>query len=398
MGNSIKTRRDFIKASAIASAGILASPYLLSGKSTVSKSLNVGVIGTGSRGSGIISLLQGHDRVKVVAACDIIPFRLEDAVNKSGAKGYKDYRKLLEHKGLDAVIIATPFGLHGKMCLDVLESGNHIYCEKTLVKGVTETQSVLDAYAKTKELVFQTGHQYNSSELYQKVEQIIKSGYIGDITGFVCQWNRNGDWRREVPDPKWERMINWRMYKEHSGGLTAELCSHQIDFINRVLGEFPEKIAGFGGIDYWKDGRETFDNINLNYQYPSGIDASFMCTTTNSYGGYQIRILGSKATIVMGLKNANIFLEKKERALGMVDGVSGATMQAWQQGKGAPIEASNEDSTLQALNQFYESVVNGKKVYADILSGAQTAKCVQMSLDALYEERVVKWADYPELA
>jgi len=148
-----------------------------------------------------------------------------------------------------------------------------------MVRGVEEIQTVIDAHRETTQ-IFQVGHQYNSAELYQKVSQIVQSGYLGEITAFECQWNRNGDWRRPVPHPKWERAINWRMYKENSGGLVAELCSHQIDFICRTLGEAPEVITGFGGIDYWKDGRETFDNVHLLFKYPSGIDASFTCTTS----------------------------------------------------------------------------------------------------------------------
>lgn len=390
-------RRDFIKLSSLASLGIVACGSGLHALKKEDRVLNLGVVGTGDRGGGIISILNEVSNIKVVAVCDVIPFRLQKAVENSGAKGYENYKDLLNHQGLDAVLIATPFGLHDEVCLAAFQAKKHIYCEKTLIKGLSETQQVIDAYKKSEGLVFQTGHQYNSSALYQKVEQIVKSGYIGDVTGFVCQWNRNTDWRRPVPDPKWERMINWRMYREYSGGLVAELCSHQIDFINRVLGEVPEKISGFGSIDYWKDGRETYDNVHLNFAYPSGVDANFMCTCSNSFEGYQIKILGSKATIIMGLSNAKIYLEKSVKETAIVDGVSGATAEAWQKGQGAPIEANNEDSTLQALQQFYKSVVHGDKVYADIKSGALTAKCVQMSLDAMDNNKVVWWKDYPEL-
>lgn len=230
-------RRDFIKLSTLASFGMIACASRLPSFEDGNKVLNIGVIGTGDRGTGMISILKDVSHIKVVAVCDIIPFRLEYAVEISGAEGYDDYNELLTHNGLDAVIIATPFGLHDEVCLQAFKAKKHIYCEKTLIKGLHETQQVLNAYKSSQNLVFQTGHQYNSSDLYQKVEQIIQSDYIGDITGFVCQWNRNGDWRRPVPDPKWERMINWRMYREYSGGLAAELCSHQIDFINRVLEE-----------------------------------------------------------------------------------------------------------------------------------------------------------------
>lgn len=391
-------RRDYIKLSTLASIGLVsASGTNLYAKSTKKEVLNLGIIGTGSRGAGIISILNKMAHIKVVAVCDVLPFRLTKAVENSGAKGYTNYQDLLDHKGLDAVLIATPFGMHGQMCLDAIHANKHVYCEKTLVKGIDQTQKVLDAYRGSSGLVFQTGHQYNSAELYQKVHAYIDAGYLGDITGFVCQWNRNTNWRRPVPEPKYERQINWRMYREHSGGLTAELCSHQIDFINRVIQQVPEKISGTGGIDHWNDGRETFDNIRLNFQYPSGIDATFMCTTTNAFGGYQIRVMGSEATVVMGLSGAKIYLEKKNKELATVDGVSGATATAWQQGKGVSVKANTQDSTAQGLEQFYQSIVNGKKVYADIKSGALTSKCVQMSLDAMYEDKIAKWDEYPSL-
>lgn len=393
-------RRRFIRNTGIALGGCWVSGATLTWASPKKEEvLNIGVIGTGSRGTGISSILKDMPHFNLMACCDLIPFRLEEAMKyaSSEAKAYQDYRALLDDKKLDAVIIATPFGLHANMAIDALRAGKHVYCEKTMAKGLPEIQAVIDIHKNSK-LVFQTGHQYNSSELYLKVGQIIKSGYIGDVTAFVCQWNRNGDWRRPVPEPQWERLINWRMYQEHSGGLVAELCSHQIDFINRVLGEFPKKIAGFGGIDHWKDGRETFDNIHLMFEYPSGVDATFSCTTTNGFDDYQIKILGEKATIVMDYVSAHIFLENKaKKELGVVDGVSGATQKAWEKGEGAPIEASSQDITAQALSQFYEAITQGKTIPSDIKSGATTSKCVQMALDTLHQEKITYWKDYPIL-
>jgi len=391
------SRRKFIQNTALASAGLVITNPMRILATQDDRPLNIGVIGTGDRGTGIIHILKDNSKVKVVACCDVIPFRLKAAAKASGGKPYKDYRKLLENKNVEAVVIATPFGLHGTMALDALQAGKHVYCEKTMVRGVEEIQTVIDAHRETTQ-IFQVGHQYNSAELYQKVSQIVQSGYLGEITAFECQWNRNGDWRRPVPHPKWERAINWRMYKENSGGLVAELCSHQIDFICRTLGEAPEVITGFGGIDYWKDGRETFDNVHLLFKYPSGIDASFTCTTTNAFEGYQIKILGKKGTIIMNTEDATIYLENAQlKEHGIVDGVSGATKMAWQKGKGVPIEASKEDITKQAIMQFYHSVRSNTPILADIKSGAITSKCVQMCLDVLHQEKVAYWKDYPEL-
>ncbi|MEQ9306680.1 MAG: Gfo/Idh/MocA family oxidoreductase [Marinoscillum sp.] len=300
---NLKSRRGFIKLGALGTAATVLPFSQLTGNAKKEELVRVGVIGTGNRGMGLIDLINSIDGLEVVACADVIPFRLEVGLAQAEkAKGYTNHADLLGDKNVDAVLICTPFSMHGQMAIDALQAGKHVYCEKTMVKGVPEIQAVIDQYRKS-DLVFQTGHQYHSSALYNKTRQIIQSGYIGDVTAIHCQWNRNGSWRRPVPDPKWERMINWRMYLEYSGGLVAELMSHQIDFINWVTQSLPSHFTGFGGIDHWKDGRETYDNVHLLMKYPSGLDASLTCTTTNGYDDYKIKILGSRATIIMDYAN-----------------------------------------------------------------------------------------------
>ena len=97
--------------------------------------------------------------------------------------------------------------------------------------------------------------------LYQVAMEMIRKGALGKVMFVRAQWHRNSNWRRPVPDPKFERLINWRMYKEYSGGLLAELASHQIDVANWAFGSEPISVYATGGIDYWKDGRETCDNV-----------------------------------------------------------------------------------------------------------------------------------------
>lgn len=394
-------RREFIKRSLLATGGVIVGSSLpLIGKNLNfgSEKVNIGVVGTGSRGTGLITLMNEIEGLEVVACCDIIPFRLKEGLALAPkAKGYRHLHDLLANPQIDAIIIATPFSTHAAVAMNSLRAGKHVYCEKTMVKGLEDIQAVFDIAFQNNHLVFQTGHQYHSSPLYNKVREIIKAGYIGEVTSFECQWNRNGSWRRHVPDPKLERMINWRMYKEYSGGLTAELASHQIDFINWVTESHPSRISGFGGVDHYNDGRETYDNIHLIYEYPSGMDASFTCTTTNGYGDYQIRILGSKATIHLDYTSGIIYGERANKELGLVDGVSGATIKAWEEGKGVKIEAPGNDPTSDALLEFYNSIVHKDPVKSDIYTGGVTSKCVQISLDALYSGNVKHWTDYPEL-
>ena len=390
------SRRSFLINTAVAASGLSLAPSLsYSGiKPGTGDKIKLGVIGTGDRGTGLAHLLRQVPDMELVACCDIIPSRLENAMQyaSSGAKAYKDYRSVLDDKNVDAVIIATPFSMHADMAVDALGAGKHIYCEKTLAYGFEATQRLVKA-ARGSKKIFQTGHQYHSSRLYHKAFQLIHSGYLGEISAFECQWNRNGNWRREVPASNLERMINWRMYREYSGGLVAELCSHQIDFANWVLDEHPEKITGFGGIDYWKDGRETYDNIHLVMEYPSGVNAKYTCLTTNSKDDYKIEVLGKKGSLVITYNQAWIYSEPKERQgeLAIVDGVSGATKKAWEEGKGAPLDVQHKDPSLQALLDFKESILKEKKPLSNVETGAKVAIAVQLALNAMDHNRVEYW-------
>ena len=389
-------RRSFIKKASIASAGILTNNSVFSGVSNFTFSpnevINIGVIGTGQRGTGLTSIINKIEGVNVIAASDIIPFRLEKGLSKvvSKAKGYQNYKALLDNKDVDAVIVATPFNTHSQIAIDALDAGKHVYCEKTLAKGYEGIQQLINK-TKTSNSIFQTGHQYHSSRLYTHVVDLIHQGKVGNITAFECQWNRHGNWRRKVPSADLEKAINWRMYKEFSGGLTAELCSHQIDFVNWVLGETPEQVMGVGGVDYWKDGRETYDNVHLTYSYPNGVKAKFSCLTSNAKDGYQIKVLGDKGTLIIDYKDAWFYPEaKKNKVMGEVDGVSGATAK-WDKAKGYNINIAHSDPSKQALLDFKNAIINNKTPLSNIKSGAKTAVCVQMALDAMYQNKIVKW-------
>ncbi|WNH13539.1 Gfo/Idh/MocA family protein [Thalassobellus suaedae] len=389
-------RREFIAKGGIVTAGIITTTSTLGAVSknfSRNSTINIGVIGTGDRGGGLIPILNEIEGVHVSAVCDVLPFRLENGISKANHKvnAYSDYQKLLDNKDIDAVLIATPFSTHSAIAMDALDTGKHVYCEKTMAKGLIEIDDLIKKVSSSKR-IFQTGHQYHSSKLYNHVVSLLKSGEIGQINSFECQWNRNGNWRRPVSDPSLERAINWRMYKEFSGGLVAELCSHQIDFVKWVLDENPKKIMGTGGIDFWKDGRETFDNIHLLFEYPSGVKAKFTCLTNNSLGDYQIKVFGSKGTIVLDYTQAWIYREKGyTKELGEVDGVSGATVTNYLQDKGYPIEVSHLDPSKQALVDFRDSILDNKQPISNVYTGAETAKAVQLSLDAMYNEDIRYW-------
>lgn len=398
-------RRNFVGIGGIAVSSLAVNPgNLYSNAFSDSQTVRIGIIGTGGRGNWLIKLIGKTPGMEITACCDILPFRLEQGLRLSspGAESYTDYKKLLENKNIDAVIISVPLSEHYQMAVDAIDAGKHVYCEKTMTFTIEEAIK-LEKKVNESSLVFQVGYQHRYNPLYQNIYNTISEGYIGEVTHIEAHWNRNGNWRRPVPEAEYERLINWRMYTEYSGGLMAELCSHQVDMIDYILGGHAQKITGFGGIDYYKDGRETFDNIYTILEYPKGIKASFHSITTNSLEGFNIKILGTKAAIVVKGEASHqgyIYPEPEviEELKTEVDGISSATMKILEAGEPIPIVIENfpegdEGPTGAALESFGKCIVDGEKPVANANFGKKSAITVALANKSMREGTIEYWKE-----
>lgn len=303
------TRRDAVK---IAGAGIAAAavaatrfgqaPAIVHG---ANEQYKFAVIGIGGRGSYLLKHLNKVDNGKCVAICD-----LRDEALKKGLETYKlntpvtakDYREVLSNKDVDAVIIAVPLWKHFEITKAALEAGKNVFCEKSLVFTPTEVHALRALVAAHPKQVMQVGLQRRYSKFYQTAKQMIDQGLLGDVTHIHAQWHRNPGWTMK-PGGK-ENILNWRLYKEFSGGLTAELASHQIDIADWMFGASPEYVVGVGGLDYHKDGRDIPDNIQLIYKYPKGQKLVYSSITTNSHLPYLNATRPEFGECIMGTKGA----------------------------------------------------------------------------------------------
>ncbi len=403
-------RREFIKVGTALTAGIplgLAASNLNIQPSGKNDTIRLGIVGTGDRGEWECYILKETPGIDVVACCDILPKHLENGLKQAvkGAKGYENYKELLEQKDINAVLIATPQHLHYQMVLDTLDAGKHIICEKTMTSN-TEQALLLSKAVKDTKYVFQDGYQWQSSPLFNKIHQMVNDGDCGQITHIRCNYNRNTDWRTKVEDPKLERLLNWRMYREYSGGLMAELCSHHINIVNWMLGSLPEKISGFGGIDYWKDGRETYDNVNTIFEYPGGVKAIFQAITTNAYENVSIVIMGTEGTITIEKEEgqvahfyserAKVEEELSEEELKSVDTITSATKRAWARGEPIPIVVENNtkddlETTRAMFLDFADCVLNNKMPRSNVDNGRDVAIAVDLAIKAMENGTIEFW-------
>ena len=380
-------RREFIGSAAAATA-LAAAPGAISAKTSELDGdvLRTGHIGTGRQGQKLLRLAHELPGYEVGAICDNLPFRLDEAreIVGDGPHAVDNYRRVLDDPDIDVVFIATPLYFHAEPLLAALDAGKHVYCEKVLVKGLDQIETVKPVLAETKQIV-QVGYQHRYSNMLRRVARIIESGKIGSISRVECQFNRNGDWRRRVPSPEYERAVNWRMYREYSSGLTAELSSHQMDIVQWLLDSRPRSVAGFGGIDFWKDGRTTYDNTNLLINYENNVDVTYTCLTTNAFGGFRMTFLGTKGTIVASLDEAWLSYEDMAQEADLeadADGVTGATMTLGGE-YGRQIMVGKFDPYRNAVIAFRESVLTNTEPAASTAKGLESARTVQLALDAM---------------
>lgn len=327
-------RREFLQGStAVALAGYLGRQARSDeGPSPV----RVAVVGTGGRGSDLIRTLNTIERAKIVAVCDDYPPHLQQGMKYAGpeARGFDRYSDMLREVKPDAVVVATPLDRHFAMCCEAIDHNCAVFCEKTMCHTVDQARELAELVEKTG-TVFQVGLQRRANAIYAQAQAMVETGMLGQITAIKCQWHRNNNWRRPTPvkrgDPRWEeleRRLNWRLYWEYSQGLMTELASHQMDVANRLLGALPRRVIGSGGIDYWRDGREVFDNVFCIYEYelprpsfPQGRNGGHGETTSGSssepftvrvtYSSLQNNAYEGASELVMGTRGTLFLTQRK---------------------------------------------------------------------------------------
>jgi predicted dehydrogenase len=283
------------------------------------------IIGSGNQGRNLMRNALRIPGVEFVAVCDIFPPHREAGLKLAGprARSYEDYRRMLEReaRNIDAILVATPLSAHAPIVMDCLEAGFHVFCEKALARTIEQCQQVVRTAKRTGRKL-QVGHQRRYNPIYHHALELIKKGTIGRIIHIRALWHRNHPWRRAVPkvdfDPRpWgypdlEHLINWRLYWKTSAGLMTELASHQLDVVSWFLDAHPLSVVGTGGVDYWKDGREVWDNVEVVYEYPGGVKVMYSSITANQHDGYYEQFMGDKGTIILTQERRGLlFLEPK---------------------------------------------------------------------------------------
>ncbi len=197
-------RRQFIKTAAAAGAAMSAAssagPFIARAQNA-NERFAAGVIGCGGQGQNLMSHFQKTNRVDFIALCDVCGSQLKQAHDMTGgtAMTYSDYRKMLERKDLDAVIVATPDHWHALAAVATLNAGLDLYVEKPLALSIREGRRIVDAARKNNRVV-QCGTFQRSGKMFQQAAQMVRDGAIGKVS-FCRAWFHENDYPNGIGNP-----------------------------------------------------------------------------------------------------------------------------------------------------------------------------------------------------
>jgi len=340
-------RRDFIKKTATAAAAVAATSFIKTpiygqeqapsaNVSGANNRIAVAVVGVGF-GIGQNHLIGIHEKSNennavVAAACDVFNKRRNFAKEKANLKDadlFVDYRKLLERKDIDAVLIATHDPWHAQISIDAMEAGKHVYCEKPMTRYLGEAFKVYDTVKKTGK-TYQVGSQGCSADGWHKCAELVKSGKLGTLVwsqGYYCRNSVAGEWNYLIENETsaenidWERWLGpnlktrpfsaedfhrWRKYYRYCAGALGDLVPHRLHPLMLASGnpEFPSRVNCIGTHNVHSDlpnapERQVAEHVQFLAEFPSGYLITITVSTVNAKSPGFV-LYSHKATLEVG--------------------------------------------------------------------------------------------------
>ena len=397
------TRRDFIKKTATAAAAVATTNLFKTpvyGQTQAPSAGHVigandrvviGYIGIGGKPSNCPGMGAGHVRMQKGAAsemniaqaavCDLWQVRndlAKETIGSSGVATYQDYRKVLERKDIDAVLVATHDVWHARISIEAMESGKHVYCEKPMTRYLGEAFALADAVKRTGK-VFQIGSQGTSAEGWMKAAEMVTQGKIGKLVwgwGAYDRCNPKGEWNYTISEGanastidwnQWlgpvhkriafdaDHYFRWRKYYPYCTGLLGDLVPHRLHPLMKATGnpEFPRRVACIGtrkiGTDANTQGahmRDVPEDVQIIAEFPSGLTLAVHSSTVSEIKTNPFAIWGHDGKLEIADKGQAIEFNPERHKTDEAESISLRGLQA-------------EDQVVHAKN-WLECIRTGK--------------------------------------
>ena len=384
----------------------------------------VGFIGYGLIGAEHVHDFKNQRDVDMAAMCDVYQPRLEQGVVACGgqAKAYRDFRRLLDNKSVDAVVVSTPDHWHALITMMACAAGKDVYVEKPMTLFVREGRWMTDVARRHKRVV-QVGTQQRSGLHYQKARELVRSGYIGKVVSARMGAFRNvmpgfgrppentapSDldydlWLGPAPARPYSphrALYHFRWFWDYSGGQMTNLAAHEIDVVQWFLGvKGPSAVSSAGGRFALEDDGETPDTQDALLEYP-GFTAAWAQREASAgrRGGAGLEFFGTKGSLVIGRGGFEVVADMKTDPSNSIPVFQGHPAGGPQHSSTKPerwIEplkqpgSSAEQFDLHVRN-FLDCIKTRARPIADVEDGHQVATACHLANISLRTGRKVRW-------
>ena len=393
------SRRDFVKNTAIFTAGMMLPSMELSAMANVfnDKTLKLAVVGCGGRGAGAaVQALKADPNVQLVAMADAFEDRLNASLQslqkefegsqkvnvqeKHRYVGFDAYKKAIDQA--DVVILTSPPGFRPYHFEYAINAGKHVFMEKPVATDVPGIRKVLEMakVAKEKKLNVVVGLQRRYQNNYLAMKQKIDEGQAGIIMSGQVYWNSDGVWvNPRTPDQSEMeyQMRNWYYFNWLCGDHILEQHIHNIDVANWFIGEYPISAQGMGGrlVRTGPEHGEIFDHHFVEFKYPSGAVISSQCRhQPGTWSKVGETFQGNKGIIDM----------KDAGAASIVD-LKGNTVFEYRNRK--------DPNPYQVEHDKLFASIRNNEVISDAENGAKSTMTAIMGRMATYSGQVINWDD-----
>jgi predicted dehydrogenase len=417
------TRRDFLAgtvgvvgasalpAAAVSAAQTSSSPSRVPG---ANDRVRVGVIGTGRQGQTVLRAHQRLQDVEIAAVCDVFaPNLAKGAELAPAAAKHADFRRILDDKAIDAVVVATPDHWHALMTVLACQAGKDVYVEKPTSVAIAEGRAMVQAARKYQRIV-QVGTQQRSQPHFQKAAEIVKSGQIGDVTLIRC-WNAANAPKTGIGNPPdgtppegldWDMWLgpakkvpfnpnrfgvvpdawsHFRWFWDYAGGMMTDWGVHLIDIVQMAMNvEAPLEVSTIGGKFHVTDNRETPDTIVATYRYPDFVMTyeNRVCSSMPINGRYYgIEFLGTAATL---------FVDRERYEL-RPEPAPGTRVQDIVRAEPTVVAAAAPDTHPSHARNFIDCVKSRQAPICDVEIGHRSSSTAILGNMALRSGQTVVW-------
>jgi predicted dehydrogenase len=398
----MSNRRTFMEqcvkgAAGLAVSGLVSSSRILGAGDRI----RFGLIGCGSRGKEIFQAAMRCSNAEAVAAADLYTRRLDEVKAMAPQiKTYGDYRRLLDDKSVDAVLIATPQHQHALNFVPAIQAGKDVYQEKTMAFSPDHAKRMRKALDGSGRVV-QVGIQMISGPGMKTFRELATPERMGTITAIHSHHYRNapyGGWLRDIPsdcdashvdwktfqgeatetpfDP--QRYVNWRFFWDYSGGNVFENMVHQVGYWHTALKlAIPQSVTMTGG-NYLSPRMQPPDVMDVTMHHPQLLFTWNSMFSNNYYGEGHDFVLGTKGTIVHDETDTPRYVPQGGKSSNPAEAGTGKT--------GEYAEATDTH-----MQNFFDCVRSRKEPNCPFEIGFRSAIACQMAVRSYREGRTVKW-------